>query len=183
MIPTRKQCLALFDRYGLPSQKRIHVEAVARLALFLAKKLQDKGLNIDLSLVEAAALLHDVDKNAPKRAGERHPDTAVRLLNELGLTEVAAVVRKHSLHAILDPELMPQTWEEKLVYLSDKMTKYEVIGVDHRFRLWYAERLPPEAVAQLNTSFPKVKALETEIYKAAGITFADIHKERSGPDI
>lgn len=177
MIPTKPQCLLLFDRYDLPTQKKIHVEAVTELALYLGQKLTEKGESINLELLEAAALLHDIDKNITKQAGERHPDTAVRVLKELGFPEVAEVVRKHSLHCILSDELKPTTWEEKLVYLADKMTKFEVIGVEHRFKLWYKEGLPPDAVKELDASFPLVKKLEQEIYQVAGITFDDVMKE------
>jgi len=179
MIPNRIQCLSLWDKYNLPSAKRIHVEEVTQLAKFLASKLkaQNSKFKVSMELIEAAALLHDIDKNVTKQPGERHPDTAVRILQELGFDEVAEVVRKHSLHAILDPELTPKTWEEKIVYLADKMTKYEVIGIDHRFKLWYMEHLPPQAVAQLDAALPKVKQLEQEIYQAAGITFVDIKRE------
>lgn len=193
MIPTRAQCYLLFDRYKLPSVKRIHVEEVTKLANYFASKFKAQNprpqtpeasatggqanVKINEALVEAAALLHDIDKNISPKFGERHPDTAVRVLGELGFTEVAEVVRRHPLHAILSPELTPRTWEEKIVYLADKMTKYEVIGLDHRFKLWYAEHLPAEAVAQLDASFPKIKALEAEIYQAAKISFSDIQKE------
>ena len=179
MIPTRNQCLALWDKYNLPSAKRIHVEEVTKLATYFASKLkaQNPNVKINVALVEAAALLHDIDKNVTRRPGERHPDTAVRILRELGFVEVAEVVKRHSLHAILDPALTPRTWEEKIVYLSDKMTKYEVIGIDHRFKLWYKEQLPPDAAAELDAALPKVKALEVEIYQAAGISFAEIQKE------
>lgn len=179
MIPTRDQCLKLFDRYQLPSAKRIHVEEVTKLALYLARKFQNpkSKIQIDEKLVEAAALLHDIDKNIKRKEGERHPDTAVRILLELGFTEVAEVVRKHSLHLILNPERAPKTLEEKIVYLADKMTKYEIIGVEHRFKLWYKENLPPQAVAELDAAFPKVKELEKEIYTLCGITFADIQKD------
>lgn len=170
MIPTHSQCLLLFDKFGLPSLKRVHVEAVANLALTLAKKTTDKhpGIQIDLKLLEAACLLHDIDKNIPGGEGEQHPDTAVRVLNELGFNEVADVVMNHSLHCILDPATAPKTWEEKLLYLADKMVKYEVIGVEHRFKLWYKESLPPDAVAILDKSFPLVKQLEKEIFELVG---------------
>lgn len=181
MIPTRSQCLALWDKYNLPSAKRIHVEEVAKLAKYFANKLNVENLKfkVNLELVEAAALLHDIDKNVTKRPGERHPDTAVRILKEMRFNEVADVVSKHSLHTILNPSLAPQTWEEKIVYLADKMTKFEVIGVVHRFKLWYKESLPSDAVAELDAALPKVKALEQEIYQAAGITFANIQKDLS----
>lgn len=181
MIPTRQHCFLLFDKFKLPTQKKIHVEEVARLAMYFVNqfKVHSPQFKVNAALVEAGALLHDIDKNITRRPGEQHPDTAVRILNELGFTEVAEVVKRHSLHAILDPEIAPRTWEEKIVYLADKMTKYEVIGVDHRFKLWYRENLPAEAVKQLNASFPKVKELEKEVYHAANITYADVQQAMS----
>lgn len=179
MIPTRSQCYLLFDRFNVPSQKKIHVEIVTELAMYFASKLKVRSSQfaVNEELLEASALLHDIDKNVKPKVGERHPDTAVRVLNELGFTEVAEIVKKHPLHAILDPQLTPQTWEEKILYLADKMVKYEIIGVDHRFKLWYKENLPPDAVKQLDAAYPKVKALEKEIFAVCGITFADIQNE------
>lgn len=177
MIPTRDQCLLLFDRYQLPSTKKIHVEEVCRLALYFVDKLQQQKISVDRSLVEAAALLHDIDKAIPKKAGERHPDTAVRTLLELGFTQVAEVVKKHSVHLILDSNLMPKTWEEKIVFLADKMVKHEIIGVEHRFALWFKEQLPEQAVAELNASKPKVKALEQEVYLAGKFSYNDVVKD------
>jgi len=179
MIPTRQQCLLLFDRYNLPSQKRIHVEAVTQLAKYLARKLKSQIPNpkIDEQLLEAATLLHDIDKNISRNEGERHPEPAVRVLKELDYSEVAEVVARHSLHCILDPITAPESWEAKILFLADKMTKYEVIGVDHRFKLWYRENLPPAAVLELKACYPLVKALEKELLAAAGITVSDIEQE------
>ncbi len=174
MIPTRTQCLLLFDRFNLPSQKRIHVEEVTRLALFMADKLVAQGIEVNRPLLEASALLHDIDKNIPKKEGERHPETGVRVLRELGYTEVAAVVARHSLYHILNPKTAPQSWEEKLLYLADKMTKYEVIGIKHRFALWFKEGLPPEAEIGLTASLPLVEALEQEVYDAGKFSLNDI---------
>lgn len=177
MIPSRKQCVLFFDKFNLPSQKRIHVEEVTKLAMYFARKLLQKNIAVNVELIEASALLHDIDKNIPKKEGERHPDTAVRILNELGFSEVADVVKKHSLHCVLDSELAPKTWEEKIVYLADKMTKYEIIGVDHRFKLWYKEDLPQEATVILDASFAKVKALEQEFYRTLNIDFTTVKKD------
>lgn len=179
MIPTRAQCLLLFDRYSLPSQKRIHVEAVTKLAKFLASKIKNQNAKIKINeeLLEAAALLHDIDKNIPRKEGEKHPDTAVKVLTELGYDEVASIIATHSLHCILDSETAPQSWEAKILFLADKMTKYEVIGVDHRFKLWYRENLPPAAVAELKACYPLVKALQKELFTVAGITVGEVEQE------
>jgi putative nucleotidyltransferase with HDIG domain len=179
MIPNRQQCLILWDKFKLPSEKRIHVEEVTKLALYLASKfvIYNSKLRINKDLIQAAAMLHDIDKNIKPKEEERHPDTAVRVLNELGLPEVAETVKKHPLHAILDPKIMPQTWEEKIVYLADKMTKYEIIGVDHRFGLWYKENLSQNTVTVLKQAYPQVKKLEAEIYSACKISWHDIEKD------
>lgn len=176
MIPTHQQCLKLFDVYQLPSLKRIHVEAVAKLAIYIAQAIQTKNptITINVELLEAAALLHDIDKNIPRKSGEQHPQTAVRVLTELGFVEVAKVVAHHSVHFILDERTAPKTWEEKILFLADKMTKYEVIGVEHRFKLWYKENLPKEVMMQLETALPKVKQLEDELLGLAGTTEADV---------
>lgn len=160
MIPTEVQAKALWDKYQLPEKKRIHVALVTKVAMDLANKI-NKPINRPLLL--AAGLLHDIDKVIPKLPGERHPDTGVRILREEGMDEVADVVTKHSLHMILDPRTAPKTWEEKLLYLADKMVKQEVIGVDARFALWNNEHLPEEAQRELDLAYPKVKQLEKEI--------------------
>lgn len=171
MIPTEEQAKKLWDKYHLPEKKRLHVTLVARVAMFLAKQLTKRNGHetINNKLLHAAALLHDIDKAAVKRPGERHPDTAVRILTDEGMPEVALVVAKHSLHSILDQVDFPKTWEEKLLYFADKMVKYEVITVDKRFALWRKEDLSPDAVSILDASYPLVKNMEKEIVDLLGI--------------
>lgn len=170
MIPTEQQAKALWDIYQLPQNKRLHCTLVAQVTMGLARECQmlNAKCQINKKLLIAAALLHDIDKNAPKLPGEEHPDAAVRILKEEDMGEVAALVATHPLHAILDPSLAPKTWEEKILFLADKMVKHEIVGVDRRFALWNAEHLPAREQAILDTAYPKVKALEKELAKLAG---------------
>ena len=94
------------------------------------------------------------------------------------MEEVADVVRTHALHSILDPATAPKTWEQKLLYLSDKMVKYDIVGVDQRFAFWREEHLPADARAILDASYPKVKQLEQEVFKLARISLDDILKNK-----
>lgn len=173
MIPTEVQAKSLWDKYQLPENKRRHVELVAKVARFLASKINEP---INLPLLIAGALLHDIDKNAEKLSGERHPDAAVRILKEEGTPEVANLVKTHPLHAILDPSIAPKSWEEKLLYLSDKMVKFEIITVDERFKLWNDEHLPPPEQDILNRAYPKAKELEEEIFHLMRIKPNDVAK-------
>lgn len=178
MIPTEEQAKKLWDKYQLPDKKRLHVSLVARVAMFLAGRWEKKygSGNVNKQLLLAAALLHDIDKAIPRAPGEQHPDTAVRVLQEEGADEVAAVVKRHPLHAILDPEIAPQTIEEKFLYLSDKMVKFKIIDVDRRFQLWRDEQLPFEARETLERCYPKVKLLEQEILSAIDLIPSDVAK-------
>lgn len=176
MIPTEEHALALWDKYGLPEEKRVHVALVATVALFLAEKLQqsDPGIHIHVPLLRVTALLHDIDKSVQRLPGEQHPDTGVRILREEGMEEVAEVVRTHAVHTILDPAIAPKTLEEKLLYLADKMVKFEVITVDKRFALWKAEHLPVKEQATLDACYPKVKMLEREIFGKIAVNPGDV---------
>lgn len=175
MIPTDQQIFALWDKYHLPPHKRAHVVLVDRVAQFLAGKVEKtEHVKIDKPLLHVAALTHDIDKAIPRRINEQHPDTAVRVIKEEGMEKVANLVRTHPLHAILDQSISPKSWEEKLLYLSDKMVKDTIITVDERFALWRAEHLPRKAMEQLDAAYPKVKALEQEICTAVGIDPKDI---------
>lgn len=170
MIPTEEQAKKLWEKYALPERKRRHVTLVAKVALFFAERMNALTHQpINASLLNAAALLHDIDKNVEKLPGERHPEGAVRILTEEGMGEVAHLVKTHPLHTMLNPAIVPKTWEEKLLYLADKMVKYEVIGVDERFRLWNDEHLPPEDQKDLDAAYPRVKELEKEVFELIGM--------------
>lgn len=171
MIPTEKQAKKLWEKYILPEKKRIHVALVAKLAMYFATKI-----HVNKKLLLAAALLHDIDKKTPKFSGEKHPDAAVRILREEGMNEVANVVKTHALHSILNVEISPKTWEEKLLYLADKMVKYDIVGVDKRFALWNEEHLPSQDQEILDACYSKVKKLEQEVFKLAQISLNDILK-------
>lgn len=178
MIPDENQAKRLWDKYLLPEPKRVHAELVARVASFFVRECNRHipGANANEALVIAGGLLHDIDKAVVKREGERHPDTAVRILRQEGMDEVADLVVTHPLHAIVDPSICPKTWEEKLLYLADKMVKYEIITVDKRFALWNEEHLPQEAQEMLDRCYPEVKKLEKEIFGFIGVEPQEVAK-------
>lgn len=176
MIPTGQQIEVLWNTYGLPERKRHHCKLVAGVAVFFAGRLAKISdvPPVNVPLLAAAALLHDLDKMAPKRAGEHHPDTGVRILREQGFSAVADLVRTHPVHAILDQSIAPKTREQELLYLADKMVKDTIITVDKRFALWQAEDLPEEAQRMLTAAYPLAKKLERNVCEAIGIVPEDV---------
>jgi HD superfamily phosphodiesterase len=174
MIPTQEEVKKLWDTYHLPSQKQLHSQLVCDLAKYFAEELEKKGIQIRIDLLLSAALIHDIDKNLPQKVGEQHPLAGVRLLYKLGMPEMAHIVSTHPLHAILDEKICPKTWEEKILFLSDKMVKYDIISVDERFQLWREEPLSEKERFVLEEAYPQVKQLEEEILSLLGKTSNEV---------
>ncbi len=132
MIPTREDCLRLMVQYGMLEHIIDHSIAVARVALFLSIKLNRKGQRIDLPLVEAAALLHDLTKTECLRTKEDHALTGSRLLKGMGYERIGDVVAEH-IH--LSKETDP-SWisEEEVVNYADKRVQHDrIVSLEERF--------------------------------------------------
>ncbi|BAH77950.1 DVU_1551 family NTP transferase [Solidesulfovibrio magneticus] len=111
-IPSVAEAEALLAVEAVPPQGLAHARGVAAVALGLARSLNDAGAALDLELVEAAALLHDVAKGRPK-----HEQAGGELLFALGFEVAAAIVAAHR-DIALAPDA-PVT-EREIVYLADK---------------------------------------------------------------
>lgn len=174
MIPSQPEIDELWDKYNLPQRKRHHSRLIAHVCEYLASRLNTNGESVNIPLLRAGALLHDIDKAIPRRDGEVHPQTGVRVLRGEGMEDIADLIRHHSVHFILDPATAPRTWEEKVLFVADKMVKDDVIGVERRFDLWFAEGLPHDAQAMLRAALPKVKRLAQEVFKSADTSYDDM---------
>jgi len=125
-VPTPAECEALLaERKVAPAIVR-HGQAVADVARHLAMELNRAGMHLDLALVGAAGLLHDLAKVAPD-----HARAGARVLRRLGHFRVAAAVATH-----MDIErnggLPPD--EAAILYLADKLVCGErVVSIEERF--------------------------------------------------
>ena len=59
-LPTRKECLAIIEEHHVPPHIVKHSLTAAKLAVFLAQRLTEKGIAVDVNLVDRACLLHDI---------------------------------------------------------------------------------------------------------------------------
>lgn len=126
-LPSRAECTALLDiTPNVNGMGRRHSLAVADAARQLAQALnarRPKHRQLDMRLVEAAALLHDIAKGGPD-----HEREGGRMLEALGYARVASVVAAH--RDIDLPESAPLT-EREIVFLADKL-----IRGDRLVRVW-----------------------------------------------
>jgi uncharacterized protein len=151
-LPTRNQCFDIIKKYHVPPNIVKHSLATAKLAVFLAKKLKEKDIAVDVELVERACLLHDVaricevkesdynnigmtvteqektawDKLKTEYKAAGHEDTAYELLKEQ-YPVLALTIKKHRYVSLLDENDRPDTWEEKIVYYADKRVMHDKI--------------------------------------------------------
>ena len=132
MIPTRDECLRLMSQYGMLDHIIHHSIEVARIALFLSAELNKRGQRIDLGLVEAASLLHDVTKTTCFKTKEDHAQTGSQLLKEMGYERVGEVVAEHVVLAKKrDPSSVS---EEEVVNYADKRVQHDrIVSLEERF--------------------------------------------------
>ncbi|MBT4935587.1 hypothetical protein HOL21_02700 [Candidatus Woesearchaeota archaeon] len=61
-LPTEQECLELFETYKVPQNIREHCISVQKVAIFLAQKLRENGVDINVEFVDRMSLLHDLFK-------------------------------------------------------------------------------------------------------------------------
>ena len=125
LVPGRKQALRILAEAGCPAGVVAHAEAVADYALRLARRLR---IVVDLPLVEAGALLHDLGR--AETTGLDHVVRGVRIGRRFGLAgPLLRIIERHVGAGIAPAEAeefglppgsyLPVTPEEKLVAYAD----------------------------------------------------------------
>jgi len=172
LIPSRRECLELMQRYEMLPHIVRHSKLVTDVALLIARKLNSRGAHLDLALVEAGALLHDITKTVCIKTKENHAQTGGELLTSLGYPAVANIVRQH---IRLDPGTHdPRAVNEaELVNYADKRVKHEeVVDIGERFRdvlERYAKKLPG-LQPRLEEVYRETQRLEQKIFSKIDIT-------------
>lgn len=132
-IPTRKECLHLMNQYGMLNNIIHHSLKVAKVATFIAKELNKKGHNMNIELVEASSLLHDITKTKCLFTEEDHAKTGYKLLKELGYERVGEIVGEHIQLSKISNSLWVK--EEELVNYADKRVLHNrIVSLEDRFK-------------------------------------------------
>lgn len=133
VIPTREECFKLMNQYGMLKNIFDHSMEVRKVALYLAMELNKKGQRIDLRLVEAASLLHDLTKSQSLKTKEDHAQTAYQLLKNMGYERVAEVVAEHI--RVQKKNVSTSITEEEIVNYADKRVQHDrIVSLEERFR-------------------------------------------------
>ena len=170
-IPSHHQCLELMDTHGMLPNIREHSFRVMEVARFLGEALAEAGFDLFLPLVTAGALLHDLGKTQCLGTLTNHAELGASILEELGYPHVAQVVREH-VHLddhIMDPRPLR---EAEVVNYADKRVLHEVVvTLEVRFadlKVRYGRT--PEALARIQATHLKSRALEDKIFASLALT-------------
>ena len=129
-LPSRDQAIELLQKNGCPPKVINHCEIVATVALDIAHELQNKGLKIDLTLVETGALLHDIGRS--KTHGVDHGLVGSQIAETAGMPQpLINIIKRHVGGGFTAKEAQelgwpedtytPLTLEEKIVCYADKL--------------------------------------------------------------
>ncbi|MBI5571131.1 MAG: NTP transferase domain-containing protein [Desulfomonile tiedjei] len=127
-IPSAAECMALLrERFSVKSSLVRHCSRVSELALRLGQALNRHGSRLNLKLIVAAGLLHDISRGRPN-----HAATAAGILLDLGYPAVAEIVEAHMDSPV--PGDRP-VCERDVVCLSDKLVQGDlVVSLRKRFQ-------------------------------------------------
>ncbi len=165
-----EQGLQLLQRFGM-TQKRIdHSQAVAAFAWQLARQIHEAhpDLPVNPDKVRIGALLHDIGRC---RNDEDHQRASEKMLRELGMEDIAAIVMHGPIYEIEklrgndDATLLPDTIENKIVAYADARVRKEPITLAQRFAdLMKRKKDNPFLCEAIRLSRPRLERTEKELY-------------------
>ncbi|HWR41707.1 DVU_1551 family NTP transferase [Sporomusa sp.] len=125
-IPTYAECLAMLSQHQVDGKVMRHGQAVAAVGRSMAGLLNRGGLNLDVDLVVAGGLVHDLAKGKPN-----HPKRGERMVKSMGFPTLSGIVASH-----MDMELAADYVidEAAIVFLADKLVQGDrLVSLVERF--------------------------------------------------
>ena len=188
--PDEEECLALVRKAGCSGKVVEHLKMVERIAVAIAQKIisrceaQVSGdkerakcrVDVDLDLVRAGALLHDLGRG--RTHGLRHAVAGAELAREMGLPEELQLIIERHIGAGIESEeakrlglppkdYLPLTIEEKIVAHADNLA-----GPKGKVKL--AEVLHDLERKGASHVVPRMEALHRDLGALCGMDIDDI---------
>ena len=177
--PSTVTCKRLLAAHDVPTHIRRHSVQVARVARTIAEALHERGESIDVGLIEAAALLHDIAKAPCLESRLDHATEGGRVLRELGLDAVAAIVERHVRLGDWDPR-GPVTGAEVVNYADKRVLYVQVVSLPERFRdliVRYSQGRT-DIEERIRRNWATMDAVEAKIFGRLPIGPADVGEQR-----
>lgn len=168
--PSPQECEGIIAAMKLGEDVAAHARTVAALAIEISEAVRAQGHAVDLGLVEAGALLHDIGR--ARTHGIDHASKGAAMLRDAGLPEpVCRIVERHTGGGIDAKEAArlglpakdytPRTIEERIVCAADNL-------VDGSKRQRIEAELADLRAQDLDAAAAKVAALHQDLTRLAG---------------
>ena len=138
-LPTKEECEELFAKYNTPKNVIQHSKKVNQIAVFLARKLKENAIDINVELVDYASLLHDLVRlpeqvEDPELKKMHHAEVNYQILKD-NYPEIAEIILTHKLENLLDWKTL-DNWEKIVVNYADKrVNNDEIVSITDRINL------------------------------------------------
>ena len=183
-VPGRVEAAELLLTLDPPVWFLRHARAVAEVAAWLAARTAATGELVDRSHVEAAALLHDVDKLLPPDDPARpfaHGDGSAAWLARAGHPELGPAVASHPVTRLIDTNgherwVATASREARIVAYADKRAGQRLETMADRFASW--ERRYPDGWSPEEAEAARGRAdeLEAEVCCVAGVAPGEVRR-------
>lgn len=131
-LPTREETVRLMREAGCTQPVIDHCLRVTEVAMRLTDMIRERDYEVDLALVEAGALMHDLGRS--KTHSVEHGAVGGQLAREMGLpAPLVRVIERHVGAGITAQEAeriglpegnyVPETLEEKIVAYADALVE------------------------------------------------------------
>ena len=131
-VPEEAECLVLLKKYETPDHIIRHCQMVWEVGRFIGTNLADDGCKLDISLLRASCLLHDIGKYLSIVSRRKHHDIlGQEILVKEGFPEVGNIVAQH---VALNGSKNRPVAEEHIVFYADKRVLHDrIVSLESRF--------------------------------------------------
>jgi phosphohistidine swiveling domain-containing protein len=182
-LPTEQQCLDYFKEYKVPKNIKQHCLNVRNVAMFLAKKVRESGIDVNIDFVDRLALLHDLFKivsikslEPNKYHAHQFSEEEIMMREKLqskfpGLHECDVAYETFkgkypklalALKNVSISNIENKNWEEGIVHYADwRIAQNKIVSL--QYRLDYLQELYPKPKEYWQTQINHIKELENKI--------------------
>jgi hypothetical protein len=163
-------------RYRYPDWLEAHSRVVGAIAEALVAGRRPGAVPIDGKAVVLAAYLHDIGRS-PLLVGDprEHNILSGLVLAAEGLEACVEPARRHAIYTVLDPDLVPRTAAEKVVYVADRRGGQAVQPLEERAH--DTARRHPKYAAEIARAIPLAKAIEREVFADVSFTSEELEEK------
>lgn len=176
LLPTRAEALQLLNDANCASHVLRHCRAVATVAVRIAQEIAKQGHSVDIDLVQAGALLHDIGRGVTHSID--HGVAGVIIAQSFGLApSLIRIIERHIGSGITSTEAqrlelpiknyLPISVEEKIVTYADKLIEgAREMGYEEAFHKFHQEL----GGFLGSTAIARFQQLHTELSRLRGTT-------------